>query len=121
MRDFESRVINAIRKLPKSRLYSFLNSKLTKELFTTRKSEFLFLRKHVTKYGTLPSGAVYAALALGILFLLCFAIYFFGYRDHPVLIVPENSGPTPTMVYPDGAPKPAPAKPAPAPVTPPKK
>ena len=67
---------------------------------------------------------LYAAIALIVMALICGVIYFVGYRDRPVLFVPDKSGPTPTMVYPGGAPKPAPAKPAtpaPAPETPPKK
>ena len=64
---------------------------------------------------------MYAAIALIVMALICGVIYFVGYRDRPVLFVPDKSGPTPTMVYPGGQ-KPAPAKPAaPAPVTPPKK
>ena len=61
---------------------------------------------------------LYAAIALIVMALICGVIYFVGYRDRPVLFVPDKSGPTPTMVYPGGQPKPAPApapaKPAPA-------
>jgi hypothetical protein len=64
---------------------------------------------------------LYAAIALIVLIAICGVIYFVGYRDRPVLFVPEKSGPTPTMVYPT-KPAPTPAKPAPAaPATPPKK
>ncbi len=64
---------------------------------------------------------MYAAIALIVMALICGVIYFVGYRDRPVLFVPDKSGPTPTMVYPGGQ-KPAPVKPAaPAPATPPKK
>ena len=69
---------------------------------------------------------LYAAIALIVMALICGVIYFVGYRDRPVLFVPDSSGPTPTMVYPGAQPKPAPtpAKPAPAtpaPAIPPKK
>jgi len=65
---------------------------------------------------------IYSAIAFLVLVLIMGVIYFVGYRDRPVLFVPDKSGPTPTMVYPGGAPKPAPAKPAPAaPAVPPKK
>jgi len=64
---------------------------------------------------------MYAAIALIVMALICGVIYFVGYRDRPLLLVPDKSGPTPTMVYPGGQ-KPTPAKPAaPAPATPPKK
>jgi hypothetical protein len=69
---------------------------------------------------------IYSAIALIVMALICGVIYFVGYRDRPVLFVPDKSGPTPTMVYPGGQPKPAPApaKPVPAkpaPETPPSK
>jgi len=67
---------------------------------------------------------IYSAIAFLVLVLIMGVIYFVGYRDRPVLFVPDKSGPAPTMVYPGGAPKPAPtpAKPAPAaPAVPPKK
>ena len=64
---------------------------------------------------------LYAALAFVILVLVLVAIYFLKYRDSPVLFVPERAAPG--IVYPAGAPKPAPAKPhpAPAPANPPPK
>ena len=66
---------------------------------------------------------LYTAIALIALVLLCVVIYFVGYRDRPVLFVPDRA--EPAIVYPAGAPKtpaqpakgpaaPAPAKPAPA-------
>ena len=66
---------------------------------------------------------LYAMLAFVVLILICVAIYFFGYRDNPVLFVPAHND-TPGVVYPAGKPKPAPVKPAtpaPAPTTPPPK
>ena len=64
---------------------------------------------------------MYAAIAQIVMALICGVIYFVGYRDRPVLFVPDKSGPTPTMVYPGGQ-KPGPAKPAPAaPAAPPQK
>ena len=72
-----------------------------------------------TKRGCL----LYSALALVIFALVLAAIYYLGYRDHPVLFVPDKSAPT--MIYPTSPAKnPAtpPVKPAPAaPATPPKK
>lgn len=59
MKDFESRVINAIFKLKRHNLHQFLNSKLTKDLFDARKAEFVYLRNHVAKYGLLPSRAAF--------------------------------------------------------------
>ena len=55
---------------------------------------------------------IYSAIAFLVLVLIMGVIYFVGYRDRPLLVVPDKSGPAPTMVYPAGAPKPAPAKPA---------
>jgi hypothetical protein len=58
---------------------------------------------------------LYVALAIVVIGLGLTAIYFLGYRDHPVLFVPDKSEPT-LVTYPAPAPKtPAPAKPAPAP------
>jgi len=70
---------------------------------------------------------IYSALAFVIMVLICVIIYFVGYRDNPVLMVPEKG--EPAVVYPGGQPKPhpvapvpaPPAKPVPASATPPKK
>jgi hypothetical protein len=58
-------------------------------------------------------------LALVLLCLVMAAIYFLGYRDHPVLFVPDKSAPT--MIYPTSPAKNPAATPAkrPAPATPP--
>jgi len=53
---------------------------------------------------------LYVAFAIILFGLGLIAIYYLGYRDHPVLFVPDKSEPTP-VTYP----APAPAKPAPAP------
>lgn len=65
---------------------------------------------------------LYSALAFLILILILVVIYFVGYRDNPVLFVPDKSDSK--IVYPTGAPNhpPASAKkttPAPVPATPP--
>lgn len=55
---------------------------------------------------------IYTSIAFGVLVLICLVIYFVGYRDRPVLFLPDKE--EPVIVYPGGQPKPAPAKPAPA-------
>lgn len=55
MKDFESRVINSILRLPKHEIHTFLNSQLRVELFSSRQSEFKFLRKHMAKHNVRPS------------------------------------------------------------------
>ncbi|MEO6876562.1 MAG: hypothetical protein ABI222_17235 [Opitutaceae bacterium] len=52
---------------------------------------------------------LYAAIAVIVMVLICGVIYFVGYRDRPVLFVPDRE--PQKMVYPV-APHPAPAKPA---------
>jgi len=59
---------------------------------------------------------LYTGIALIIFVLVLAVIYFVGYRDRPVLFVPEKAGPT--MVYPAGPPK-TPAQPGKGPATPP--
>lgn len=59
---------------------------------------------------------LYTGIALIALVLLCVVIYFVGYRDRPVLFVPDKG--TPTMVYPASPPK-TPTQPAKGPATPP--
>ena len=58
---------------------------------------------------------IYSAIAFLVLVAICIVIYFVGYRDRPLLIVPTKSD---QMVYPAAPPK-APAAPAQKPATPP--
>jgi len=59
---------------------------------------------------------LYTGIALIIFFAVLAIIYFVGYRDRPVLFVPEKSASA--IVYPAGPPK-TPAQPAKGPATPP--
>lgn len=58
--DLDTRLINAIIKLPPDRVFSFLNmNNLHAGVLLTRKKEFQFLRQYIAKHGQSPSSALF--------------------------------------------------------------